>query len=81
MVRNKRFLRRGFIRKLFFKTKLFLTEDGIFFFKKPKEIVEKMKSYGHGELNYKADLEIIENSINKKIFFRRKNKIKYCKYR
>ena len=28
-----------------------------------------MKSYGHGELNYKADLEIIENSINEKKFF------------
>ena len=69
-LRNKRFLRRGFIRKLFFKTQIISNGGWHFsFLKKPKEIVEKMKSYGHGELNYKADLEIIENSINEKKFF------------
>ena len=34
-----------------------------------------MKSYGHGELNYKADLEIIENSINEKNFLDEKIKL------
>ena len=46
-LRNKRFLRRGFIRKLFFKTQIISNGGWHFsFLKKPKEIVEKMKSYG-----------------------------------
>ena len=73
-LRNKRFLRRGFIRKLFFKTQIIPNGGWHFsFLKKPEEIVEKMKSYGHGELNHKADIKSIETSIKSKKFFINEN--------
>ena len=69
-LRNKRFLRRGFFRRMFFKTQII--KDGgwhFSFLKTPKDIINKMQSYGHGELNMSLSTENIEKSINSKEFF------------
>ncbi len=69
-LRNKRFMRRGFLRKLFFKTQIIYNGGWHFsFLKTPEEIVKKMKSYGHGELNNKINIKDINDSILSKKFF------------
>ena len=74
-LRNKRFLRRGFIRKLFFKKKIIPNGGWHFSFLKKtrRDCRLKMKSYGHGELNHKADIKSIETSIKSKKFFINEN--------
>ena len=69
-LRNKRFLRRGFLRRLLFKTQI-ISDGGwhFSFLKTPKDIINKMQSYGHGELNMSLSTENIEKSINSKEFF------------
>ena len=69
-LRNKRFMRRGFIRRLFFKTPII--DDGgwhFSFLKTPDQIIKKNESYGHGELSHKIDKQKIENCIKSKEFF------------
>ncbi len=69
-LRNKRFLRRGFIRKLFFKTQIIENGGWHFsFLKNPEDIVKKMKSYGHGDLQSLSDLNFIKKNIAEKKFF------------
>ena len=69
-LRNKRFMRRGFLRRLFFQTQIIDNGGWHFsFLKTPKEIIKKMESYGHGELSGKSDINKIENSIKLKEFF------------
>ena len=69
-LRNKRFLRRGFLRRLFFKTQI-INDGGwhFSFLKTPEDIIKKMNAYGHGELAFKTDKQKIENSIKSKEFF------------
>ena len=50
-----------------------------FFLKKTQRDCRKNEIVWVWRIKLCTDLEIIENSINEKIF-RRKNKIKYCKY-
>ena len=55
---------------MFFKTQII--KDGgwhFSFLKTPKDIINKMQSYGHGELNMSLSTENIEKSINSKEFF------------
>ena len=69
-LRNKRFLRRGFLRRLFFKTQIINNGGWHFsFLKTPEDIIKKMNAYGHGELAFKADKQKIEDSIKSKEFF------------
>tara|TARA_B100001741_G_scaffold166078_1_gene137284 strand:+ start:730 stop:1509 length:780 start_codon:yes stop_codon:yes gene_type:complete len=69
-LRNKRFLRRGFIRRIFFKTQIIENGGWHFtFLKKPEDIVKKMKSYGHGDLEKLGDIENIKKSIEQNKFF------------
>ena len=70
-LRNKRFLRRGFLRRFFFKTQIIENGGWHFsFLKTPEKIKNKMISYAHDELKIYADLEKIKDSINsKKSFF------------
>ena len=69
-MRNKRFLRRGFLRRLFFKTQIINNGGWHFsFLKTPEDIIKKMNAYGHGELAFKTDKQKIENSIKSKEFF------------
>ena len=37
-------------------------EDGILLLKKPEDIVKKMKSYGHGDLEKLGDIENIKKA-------------------
>ena len=69
-LRNKRFLRRGFLRRLFFKTQI-INDGGwhFSFLKTPEDIIKKMNAYGHGELAFKTDKQKIEDSIKSKEFF------------
>ena len=69
-LRNKRFLRRGFLRRLFFKTQIINNGGWHFsFLKTPEDIIKKMNAYGHGELAHQIDKEKIEKSIQSKEFF------------
>ena len=69
-LRNKRFLRRGFFRRIFFKTQIIENGGWHFsFLKTPEEIAKKMLSYGHGELENLANIQNIKNSIQSKRFF------------
>ena len=69
-LRNKRFLRRGFLRKIFFKTQI-LEKGGwhFSFLKTPEDISKKMKAYSHGEHLKLADVKFIKESIEAKKFF------------
>lgn len=69
-LRNKRFLRRGFLRKIFFKTKI-LEKGGwhFSFLKTPEDISKKMKAYSHGEYLKLTDVKFIKESIDMKRFF------------
>ena len=69
-LRNKRFLRRGFIRRFFFKTQIIENGGWHFtFLKKPEDIQKKMKSYGHGDLEKFSNLENIKKKIKENKFF------------
>ena len=69
-LRNKRFLRRGFLRRLFFKTQIINNGGWHFsFLKTPEDIIKKMNAYGHGELAFQVDKQKIEDSIKSKEFF------------
>ena len=69
-LRNKRFLRRGFVRRIFFKTQIIENGGWHFtFLKKPEDIVKKMKSYGHGDLKELGDLTNIKKNIEENKFF------------
>ena len=69
-LRNKRFLRRGFLRRIFNKTQLIPNGGWHFsFLKTPEKIFKKMESYGHGELRDKADVSRIKKCIDSKEFF------------
>ena len=69
-LRNKRFLRRGFLRNIFFKTQI-LEKGGwhFSFLKSPEDISKKMKAYSHGEHLKLADVKFIKESIEAKKFF------------
>lgn len=69
-LRNKRFLRRGFLKNIFFKTQLIENGGWHFsFLKKPKGILTKLNSYAHGEIKNYTIQEIEKNIENQKIFF------------
>jgi beta-1,4-mannosyl-glycoprotein beta-1,4-N-acetylglucosaminyltransferase len=69
-LRNKRFLRRGFLRKIFFKTQI-LEKGGwhFSFLKSPEDKSKKMKAYSHGEYQNFTDVNLIKKSIVSKSFF------------
>ena len=69
-LRDKRFLRRGFLRRIFFKTQIIENGGWHFsFLKTPENIVHKMKAYAHSEYNHLDNIKDIENKINKNINF------------
>ncbi len=74
-LRDRKFTRRGFLRKFFFKTQ-FLENGGwhFSFLKKPKDIVKKLNSYAHSEFTVFADENFIKENINKRKFFIDPNK-------
>ena len=69
-LRNKRFLRRGFLRRIFFKTQIINNGGWHFsFLKTPEEIKKKMQSYGHGEHQQLSTVDNIVKNIEAKTFF------------
>ena len=69
-LRNKRFLRRGFLRKIFFKTQILDNGGWHFsFLKKPENIVKKLKNYAHSEYKNLDNLEKLKDQIENKIYF------------
>lgn len=73
-LRNKRFLRRGFFRRFFFKTKIF--ENGGWHFsylKSPEQILIKAKSFAHGEHSNIELPTIIQRMESKKQIFTLEN--------
>ena len=69
-LRNKRFLRRGFLRRIFFKTQIISNGGWHFsFLKTPDDIAKKIKAYAHGEHKNLQDAENIKKSIEMKKFF------------
>ena len=69
-LRDKRFLRRGFLRRIFFKTQIIENGGWHFsFLKTPEKIVHKMKAYAHSEYNHFDDIKEIENNISLNISF------------
>ena len=74
-LRDKKFTRRGFIRKIFFKTQ-FLENGGwhFSFLKKPESIVKKLNSYAHSEFAVFGNNEFIKKNIEQKKFFIDPNK-------
>ena len=69
-LRNKRFLRRGFIRRIFFKTQIISNGGWHFsFLKSPEDIAKKIKAYSHGEHKDLHNIEYIKKSIEMKKFF------------
>ena len=69
-LRNKRFLRRGFLRRLFFKTQIFQNGGWHFsYLKSPQEILLKTKSFAHGEFSNIGLSTIIKRIENKKQIF------------
>lgn len=64
-LRDKRFLRRGFLRRIFFKTQIIENGGWHFsFLKTPENIVHKMRAYAHSEYNHFDDIKEIENNIS-----------------
>mgnify|MGYP006183501165 FL=1 len=63
-LRNKRFLRRGFLRKIFFKTQI-LKHGGWHFsyLKTPEDIAKKVKAYAHGEHIDLGNIDFIKKNI------------------
>ena len=76
-LRNKRFLRRGFIRKIFFKTQIIQNGGWHFsFLKTPEEILKKMSSYAHSEFKESLDINYIQKKISdRKTFFSKDQKL------
>ena len=74
-LRDKKFTRRGFIRKLFFKTQ-FIDEGGwhFSFLKKPEDIVKKLNSYAHSEFAVYGNVDFIRENIKNRKFFIDPNK-------
>ncbi len=69
-LRNKRFLRRGFIRRIFFKTQIIQNGGWHFsFLKTPEDILKKINSYAHGEIKNIKDVEAIKKSIDAKKYW------------
>ena len=69
-LRNKRFLRRGFLRKIFFKTQIIENGGWHFsFLKTPKDIEKKLKAYAHGEYKDLGNINSIKKDIELKRFF------------
>lgn len=69
-LRNKRFLRRGFLRRIFFKTQILKDGGWHFgFLKTPEDISKKMKAYSHGEHSNLNDINLIKKNIEMKKFF------------
>ena len=69
-LRDKRFLRRGFLRRIFFKTPILNNGGWHFsFLKKPKDIVNKIKSYAHSEYQHLDDIKMIKKNIELKKYF------------
>ena len=69
-LRNKRFLRRGFLRRIFFKTPT-LNKGGwhFSFLKEPENIVKKLKAYAHSEYNNLDNVELIKKNMKMKTYF------------
>ena len=60
-LRNKRFLRRGFLRRIFFKTPTLNNGGWHFsFLKEPENIVKKLKAYAHSEYKNLDNIELIK---------------------
>jgi len=78
-LRNKRFLRRGFLRRILFKTQII--KDGgwhFSFLKTPENIAKKIKAYAHGEHVGLVDAEFIKKNIEmKRCFIFPEKKLKY----
>ena len=69
-LRNKRFLRRGFLRRIFFKTQILDNGGWHFsFLKNPQDIKKKLDAYAHNEYKDLADIESITKNIKSNIFF------------
>ena len=69
-LRNKRFSRRGFLRRIFFKTQIIESGGWHFsYLKTTDNIVKKIKSYAHGEFAGIDDVEFIKKNIEMKRFF------------
>ncbi len=69
-LRNKRFLRRGFFRRIFFKTQILNNGGWHFsFLKKPEKIIKKIKNYAHSEYKDLDDIEKLKKQIENKIYF------------
>ena len=63
-LRNKRFLRRGFLRRVFFKTQILDNGGWHFsFLRTPKDIKKKLNAYAHSEYKDLADIDTIEKNI------------------
>ena len=63
-LRNKRFLRRGFLRKIFFKTQILKNGGWHFsYLKTPEDISKKINAYAHGELTDFFNVEFIKKNI------------------
>jgi beta-1,4-mannosyl-glycoprotein beta-1,4-N-acetylglucosaminyltransferase len=74
-LRDRRFTRRGFIRKFFFKTQFIVNGGWHFsFLKSPADIVKKLNSYAHSEFSIFSDQDFIEENIKKRKFFIDPNK-------
>tara|TARA_Y100001970_G_C14058920_1_gene763139 strand:- start:272 stop:1048 length:777 start_codon:yes stop_codon:yes gene_type:complete len=74
-LRDKKFTRRGFLRKIFLKTQ-FIQNGGwhFSFIKDPKDIVKKLNSYAHSEFAKFGDEDFIKKNIEEKKFFIDQNK-------
>lgn len=74
-LRDKRFTRRGFLRKIFFKTQ-FLDNGGwhFSFLKNPNDIAKKLNSYAHSEFAIFSDVNLIQENIEQRKFFIDPNK-------
>ena len=69
-LRNKRFLRRGFFRRVFFKTQILENGGWHFsFLKSPNDIVKKIKAYAHSEYKNLDDADEIKRNIELKKYF------------
>ena len=69
-LRDRRFTRRGFLRKFLFRTQ-FIENGGwhFSFLKSPADIVKKLNSYAHSEFSIFGDPDFIKENIEKRKFF------------
>jgi len=74
-LRNKRFLRRGFLRRVFFKTQIIENGGWHFsFLKTAKDIKKKLNAYAHSEYKDLTDINSIEKHIETNKCFIEPNK-------